>query len=212
MRANRAKASLASESSRSAEHDREAHIARRWQGPQLEAMKPQQSMIRQEPLPRSEVRQAPKRSGHKGGSPPTLTAVSQNGLHLPARTVPNAYEPFCHDYGSASVCRQNENAARTQRRRGDNHAPDDEHAPTPRTTRTTSSQGSSGWKVGGTCTFPGKTTFLAETQRLTRIRHVNQHVGCISHKFFTIRQSFLTASSSGGVIQQELQVSDREII
>lgn len=192
--------------SRSAEHDREAHIARRWQGPLGEAMKPQQSRIRQEPLPRPEVQQAPKQSSHKVGSPRTLTAVSQNGLHLPARTVPNAYEQFCHGYGSASVRRQDENAARTQRRHDGSHAPDDEHGPTPRTTRTTSSQGSPGWKVGGTCRFPGESSFLAQLQSLTRIRHVNQHVGCISHKFFTIRRSSQTASSSGAVIQQELQV------
>jgi len=161
---NRSRRSLTNVVSRLAELDREANIAQRWQAAWREAAKPWQSKFWQGPLPRLDVLQALKQSGRREGSHLQPPADSRSRSFLQDQTIPNACEQSSHDHGNASACQRNGHAGPIWRRHGDSHgdshAPGGEHGPMPRTMRTTSSSGSLGWKVGGTCSFPRKRRYL----------------------------------------------------
>lgn len=145
--------------------DREGHNVRHSQEPQREASWPLQSDFLKELLLQTEQQRAPKHSGHKAGSHLKRSADSSAQTCWSPLKNANVCEQNGRDYDSVNDSRQNANAPLTQPshvrpRNGGNRAPDDEHAPTPRTTRTTSSPGSSGWKVGATCSFPRKSVFI----------------------------------------------------
>ena len=204
--------------STSAEHGHGANSVRRSQGPLREALEPRQSAFRQELLPKSELQRVPKQSDRKAGSHRTPNADSlKSGLER-ALNIPNGCEQICHDCDNVNEPRRNANVAPTQRRDGGTHGPDDGHAPTPRTTRTTSSQGSSGWEFGETCSFPAVNVVFGSAGEgyantpLDSTRWMHTHAGCINHKFFTIRQSFHTASTLDNVSPQDLQPTTSEII
>ncbi len=160
---------------RQGERDREVHNVRRSLGPQWEAAVPRRSKRRKELLEQAESPQALKQSDYKAGNRPRPTAGCQNSFYRLALKIPNAGDPcarehaYEHDRAHGCAWCSNENATLfrhlNERRHDDNHAPDGGYAPTPRTTRTTSSQGSSEWKVGEACSFPWERTSRFETRQ-----------------------------------------------
>ena len=99
-------------------------------------------------------RQAQERSDRKAGKYLKVMTCFQGRLYQATYGLPHDYGQIRYDCGSARpFCRHVSEKPPRQHR--DYMRDRDEHAPTPRTTRTTSSQGSSGWKVDATSGIPG---------------------------------------------------------
>ena len=112
--------------------------------------------------------------------------------YLAMRESQHGCEQICDEYGNASAFRpracgyQHAYGQQPPRDHDDNRVRNG-RAPQRRTKRTTSSQGSSGWKVGAAFGIPGDIRAVRNaTLRVTQIRHSNQSVGCITHRIFTI--------------------------